>query len=115
MLEDLDCFKREIEFFRNSDQLVTHKVDKHSHSSSRYMTRNSNTRRLSENILFQTNLKHQGLRVGNETASDITFTKFIEMLNSVMEREGVMMVLNTRSPEWIETMLSNTSEIHVKL
>ena len=32
-----------------------------------------------------------------------------------MEREGVMMVLNTRSPEWIETMLSNTSEIHVKL
>ena len=115
VLEDLDCFKREIDFFRNSDQLITHKVDKHSHSSSRYMSSSSNTRRLSENILFQTSLNHQGLRIGNETASAITFTKFVEMLNSVMEREGVMMVLNTRSPEWIETMLSNTSEIHVKL
>ena len=115
MLEDLDCFKREIDFFRNSDQLITHKVDKHSHSSSRYITSNGNTRRLSENTRFQTNLKHQGLGIGNETSSAITFTKFIEMLNSVMEREDVMMVLNTRSPEWIDTMLSNTSEIHVNL
>ena len=115
VLEDLDCFKREIEFFRNSDQLITHKVDKHSHSSSRYMSSNGNTRRLSENTRFQTNLKHQGLGIGNETSSAITFTKFIEMLNSVMEREDVMMVLNTRSPEWIDTMLSNTSEIHVNL
>ena len=79
------------------------------------MTSNGNTRPLSENTRFQTNLKHQGLGIGNETSSAMTFKKFIEMLNSVMELEGLMMVLNTRSPEWIETMLSNTSEIHVKL
>ena len=112
MLEDLDCFKREIDFFGKSDRLNTQKVNK---NSSRYRTSNGNTRRLSENTRFQTNLKHQGLGIGNETSSAMTFTKFIEMLNSVMELEGLMMVLNTRSPEWIETMLSNTSEIHVKL
>ena len=115
VLEDLDCFKREIDFLGNPDQLNTHKVNKHSHSNARYITSNGNTRRLSENTRFQTNLKHQGLGIGNETSSAITFTKFIEMLNSVMEREDVMMVLNTRSPEWIDTMLSNTSEIHVNL
>ena len=115
MLEDLDCLKREIDFFGNPDQLNTHKINKHSHSNARYITSNGNTRRLSENTRFQTNLKHQGLVIGNETSSAILFTKFIEMLNSVMEREDVMIILNTRSPEWIETMLSNTSEIHVKL
>lgn len=79
------------------------------------MRGNGNTKRLSENTRFQSNLKHQGLGMGNETSSAMTFTKFIEMLNVVMELEGLMMVLNTRSPEWIDTMLSNTSEIHVKL
>ena len=45
----------------------------------------------------------------------MSFSQFIGLIDGIMEREGIMVVINTKSPEWLEAIFSEPGVISVKI
>ena len=117
VLEDIDHFKSENEFSTNYEsylKLESSKKDDGNSSAGKSNKDIGNTafkkwQSLKKSVYFKQHSTEQtSLRTMN-------FSRFIAMIDQMMEREDIMVVINTRSPEWLENILTQPGVINVRL
>ena len=117
VLEDIDHFKSESQFstnYENYNLLDSSKKDGGSTSGTKDSKGAGTTpfkkwQNLKKSVYFKqhsTELNSLGT---------MTFSRFLGMIDQLMERDDIMVVINTRSPEWLESILTQPAVINVRL
>ena len=117
VIEDIDHFKSENEFSTNYESYnklgSSKKDDGNSPGVKNNKDKGNNAfkkwQNLKRSVYFRQHSSEQtSLRTMN-------FSRFIAMIDQMMEREDIMVVINTRSPEWLENILTQPGVINVRL
>ena len=115
VIEDIDHFKGESEFstnFESYNKLGGSKKDDGNNKGAKNSKEAGATafkkwQNLKKSVYFkQYSTEQSSFRTMN-------FSRFIGMIDQMMEREDIIIVINTRSPEWLENILIQPGVINV--
>ena len=117
MLEDIDYLKRhsaEYDPYASSRGRETDQKDKSDTGNNKEASNKSSNKWLSltKNVHFK---KKSLQTTENTTNGMLTFSKLIDMIDNIMERNGVMMIINTRYPQRLEAIFVQPGVVNVKL
>ena len=114
VLEGIDYFKSEDGFSSNYDsysKVIGNKRDMASESgNNKEVEPHNRWQTVTKSVNFKPNYKPDSTSVRS-----INFTRLINMIDQIMERENIMVVINTRSPEWLEAIFTQPGVINVTL
>ena len=117
VLEDIDYLKRhsaEYDPYACSRGRETDQKDKSDTGNNKEASNKSSNKWLSltKNVHFK---KKSLQTTENTTNGMLTFSKLIDMIDNIMERNGVMMIINTRYPQRLEAIFVQPGVVNVKL
>jgi hypothetical protein len=114
VLEDIDYFKGEGGYSSNSEiysKVSSTKKDTVSDSGdNKEIEPHKRWQAVTKTVNFKPNYKSESTSVRS-----MNFTRLINMIDQIMEREDIMVVINTRSPEWLEGIFTQPGVINVTL
>ena len=116
VLEGIDYFKGEAGFSSNFESYSKISGNKRDTVSDSGNTKEIEPHTRWQSVTKSVNFKHNyETTTTNTSVRSMNFSRFIVMIDQIMEREDIMVVINTRSPEWLEAIFTQPGLINVTL